>query len=285
MRLSSYWDYVALGTKFLSAKGVEEARISSERLLEKVLAKDKMPLLLEQGLRLSSGQRELFFGLLRKRAEFYPLQYLTGETGFRNLRLRVEEGVLIPRPETELLLDEVHRFMGEESGFQVLDIGAGSGNIALAVAQEFPQAEVWAIDRSEKALVIAAQNAHENGLKSRVHFLKSDLFSGLTDEKFDVIVSNPPYIPAREKEGIQKEVRFEPEEALYGGESGLEVIERILQGAKQWLKDSGYLILEIGMGHTDAILKLARENGFENVAVRKDYSDIERIVTFKKWKN
>lgn len=285
MRLATYRDYVVLGTKFLSAKGVEEARISSERLLEKVTTKDKMSLLLEQGLRLSSGQRELFFDLLRKRAEFYPLQYLTGETGFRNLRLKVEEGVLIPRPETELLLDEVHRFMGEESSFQVLDIGAGSGNIALAVAQEFPRAEVWAVDRSEKALAVARQNAHENGLESRIHFLKSDLFSELADEKFDVIVSNPPYIPIGEKEGIQKEVRFEPEEALYGGESGLEVIERIFQGAKQRLKDAGYLILEIGAGQADDVLKLARENGFENVAVRKDYSDIERIVTFKKWKN
>ncbi len=282
MRPRTPWDFAVWGEKYLTSKGVEEARISSERLLEKALGHGRMSLFLEQGLRLGFQESSRFFDLLRKRSEFYPLQYLTGEAAFRELVLEVREGVLIPRPETELLVDELHRIFSSESTFRILDIGTGTGNIALAAAQEFPNAEVWAVDVSLEALELSRINAAKNGLGDRVNFLKSDLMRELGTRIFDVIVSNPPYIPEGEREGLQKEVRFEPETALFAGRTGLQVIERILKETRTHLTPRGHMILEIGAGQHEAVSEIACENGFKTVAIKKDYSGIERILTFQR---
>jgi len=275
-------DFAVWGEKYLASKGVEEARISSERLLEKALGQGRMSLFLGRGLRLGFQESSRFFDLLRKRSEFYPLQYLTGEAAFRELVLEVREGVLIPRPETELLIDELHQIFSHDKTFRILDIGTGTGNIALAAAQEFKGAEVWAVDVSLEALELSRANAMKNGLEGRINFLKSDLMSELGTQVFDVIVSNPPYIPEGEREELQKEVRFEPETALFGGSTGLQVIEKIFKGAKTRIVPGGYLILEIGAGQRKTVSEMARENGFKTVAVKKDYSGIERILTFQR---
>jgi release factor glutamine methyltransferase len=277
-------DYLKHGEEYLSSQGVPEARISSERLLEKVLQRDKMSLLLDRALVLQKDEEKLFFNLLKKRGEGYPLQYLTQEAGFRGLLLEVKEGVLIPRPETELAVEELHNLFARDKDFKVLDMGTGSGAIALAVAAEFPNAQVVACDISEKALEIARKNAGKSQLSGRVQLFKSDLFQGLAPDAFDVIVSNPPYIPEGERHQLPREVGFEPEEALFAGDSGLEVIARILAEARSFLKNKGYLILEIVKGQAEEILKLAQKNSFEKVSVRKDYCGIERILTFQ-WKS
>jgi len=281
MRLASYRDYAAFGEKYLSSKGIDQARISSERLLEKVLGQSRMALFLKRDLEVTHTQKARFFDLLRKRSQFYPLQYLIGETAFRELVLETGEGALIPRPETELLVETLHEHFSPEDPFLLLDIGTGTGNIALTAADEFSRAEIWAVDISDTALEIAARNARKNGLKDRVTFLKSDLTHGLSEMTFDVIVSNPPYIPEGEKETLQKEVGFEPVEALFGGKTGLEVIERIFDCVHRSLKPNGLLILEIGAGQLQAVTGKGSQNGFELAAVRNDYNGIERILTFQ----
>jgi release factor glutamine methyltransferase len=225
---------------------------------------------------------------LEKRAASYPLQYLLGEVCFRGLLVKVGEGVLIPRPETEFLMDALGELFDARKEFRALDVGTGSGNLALSIASEFPLADVIALDLSDSALALARENAGLSGLAGRVRFLKSDLFEGLPEgPAFDCILSNPPYVAAREKDQLSKELGFEPAEALFGGEDGLSVIERILDGAGGRLGAGGYLLLEMGAGQRETISRYAGRRGFDTLSVRKDYSGIERIITLRKrtWKN
>lgn len=280
MRLSNFLDYAKLGENFLKSRGVDEAGISSERLLEKATGRSRISHFLGETPRVTKDQRSSYFDLLRKRAEFYPLQYLIQTVGFRNLELEVREGVLIPRPETELLVDRVHELFKKNDSFRLLDIGTGSGNIALSIADEFPNAQIWAVDVSREALETARLNAKRLGHESRVHFSTSDLLNAIQhDLRFDLIVSNPPYVPLAEKDALQKELSFEPATALFAGVDGLSVIKRILAEAEKNLTPKGHLILEIGKGQVEKISTLAGPGGYKMVDLKKDYAGIDRIVT------
>ena len=276
-------NFFKIGERFLSLKGIEDSSLSSQRLLEKVARKNRASILLDKQLSLNSRERSTFFHLLRKRARYFPLQYLTGEVGFRNLELTIKEGVLIPRPETELLIDELHLLVGENEKFNALDIGTGCGNLALAIAQEFPNAEVTALDKSANALQLARENAKKYSLERRIQFVKSNLFEDLPQTtQFQVILSNPPYVPDAEKSRLQKEVAFEPEEALLGGQTGMELIDDILREGQNYLFPLGYLLLEIGFGQGDEVKKKAQQYGYGIIKIRKDYSGIDRIVVLQK---
>jgi len=211
--------------------------------------------------------------LLLRRLEFEPMQYLLGEQEFYGLSFSVSPGILIPRPETELLVEAV---LARVSGaFRVVDVGTGSGAIAVAIARERPLAEVTGVDVSLAALEVAAGNAERNGV--RVRFLESDLLGAVRGERFDVVVSNPPYIPVGDREEMHPEVtRFEPEGALFAGVYGMDVYERLVPEAAGVLMAGGLLALEIGFGQRELVGELLR--GWDDVEFLEDLQGIPRVA-------
>jgi release factor glutamine methyltransferase len=212
---------------------------------------------------------------LARRLACEPMQYILGEQEFYGLRLRVTRDVLIPRPETEHLVEAV---LARLSGpVRVLDVGTGSGAIALAIAAHLSEAMVTAVDLSPAALAVAASNARVHGLTERVRFLESDLLGAVRGEVFDAVVSNPPYVPEGDRVGLATQVReFEPELALFGGASGMDVYERLIPQAALALKAGGLLAMEIGFGQREAVAALLR--GWNEVAFVDDLQGIARVV-------
>jgi release factor glutamine methyltransferase len=237
---------------------------------------------------------------LRRRAAREPLQYILGYTEFHGLKIKVGPGVLIPRPETELLVEEALRILrniGKGKGTEkksdntkILDLCTGSGCIALALAREFPDAEVYGTDISEIAISYAEENARINDINN-VEFLRGSLFNpfeklsapGHLSFKAGLIISNPPYIKRDEIGNLQPEIKnWEPGEALDGGEEGLDYYKMLIPEARSYLIENGYLVLEIGIGQSDEVKLMAEEAGFQDVIVIRDYSGIERILIANK---
>lgn len=239
------------------------------------------PTELYRGDRELSGEEEsALSSLAARRAGGEPLQYLLGSVEFYGLRIHVGRGVLIPRPETELLVEEMVRLLTDRRPpFSILDLCTGSGCIALALAKRFPEAEVYGTDASEAAMVYAVQNARENTV-TNVRFLLGDLFGPVRGMRFDCIISNPPYVTREEIRTLQREVRdFEPVEALDGGPDGLDFYRLISKGAPRHLRENGVLALEIGYGQAGEVERIIRQVAFKEITIRKDFSGIERIIT------
>lgn len=279
--------------ELLEISGLNDADREAELILSHCLGIDRLHLYKEDP---DIPERILLqiYEYLRRRAAREPLQYILGYTEFHGLKIKVGPGVLIPRPETELLVEEALRILrniGKGKGTEkksdntkILDLCTGSGCIALALAGEFPDAEVYGTDTSEVAIRYAEENVDRNRIKN-VTFLKGSLFDPLknSDNKFNVIISNPPYIRRADMENLQPEIRdWEPVEALNGGEDGLDYYRTIIPEAKNYLKEHGYLILEIGIHQAKEIKKLALDEGFQDIIVIRDYSGIERILIANK---
>ncbi|MBI3592503.1 MAG: peptide chain release factor N(5)-glutamine methyltransferase [Nitrospirae bacterium] len=265
---------------FLESKGIEDAVKEAEMLITEALHITK-PELYSGDLKISDETSRHIDSLASRRAEGEPIQYIIGHVDFHGLKINVGRGVLIPRPETELLVEEVikqlKRFTVHGSRFTVLDLCTGSGCIALALAKHLPQSIVYGVDRSEAAMVYATQNAIGNSIKN-VHFKIGDLFEPVRNMKFDCIVSNPPYIKRSEIKTLQREVRdYEPLEALDGGKDGLYFYRKILRYSPEYLKEEGVIILEIGYDQSDDIKRIAEDNGFKGIGFIKDYAGIKRI--------
>lgn len=223
-----------------------------------------------------------FLRLVEKRKKGVPLSYLTGIKEFWSMPLRVSPSVLVPRPETEVIVEKVLELSTRERE-TILDIGTGSGNIAIALAGELPQARVVAADISERALRVARRNAALHKVK-RIEFLKSDLFSAFRDTgvRFDFILSNPPYVSRAEWEGLPAEIReFEPRRALLAGDSGLEMISRLVRRAGSYLRPGGYLIFEIGDGQRDRVLSLFGRRWTE-IETAWDLAGKPRVITARR---
>lgn len=230
--------------------------------------------------------------LAARRVHGEPVQYIIGHVDFWGLRIHVGEGVLIPRPETELLVEEAIRLIraNHDTPLQetlrithhalpitVLDLCTGSGCIALALAKSFPDADVYGVDKSAIALSYAGRNAEYNKIKN-TSFIEGDLFGPLSaDARFDCIVSNPPYIRKADIPGLQKEIAYEPADALDGGEDGLDFYRMILDQAPRHLNPHGFVILEIGFDQAEDIRRLAHDAGFKDIRFVKDYAGIDRI--------
>ncbi len=267
--------------EYLKNKGVETGRLDAEWLLAAALGVDRLQLYLKYDRPLSSEEREAFKPLLRRRAGREPLQYIIGRTGFRELELKTDPRVLIPRPETEVLVQEVLDWAsaGAES---VWDMGTGAGAVALSLAAEGTWTRVVATDVSPEALSVAADNAERYDLGGHVEFREGSLFEPLEEgERFDVIVSNPPYIAEGEKGELQPEVRdWEPPEALFAGEDGLDVIRELVAGAPKHLLSGGLLALECGLGQAEGIAADVQATGaFCAVRIRADLTGRPRFVT------
>lgn len=271
-----------LAAEHLAGKGIEDARLEAELLLAHVLGLKRLDLYLQFERPLEPGEVDAYRAALRRRATREPLQYITGEAAFRDLTLRVDPRVLIPRPETELLVGEVLQWVADRglTDARALDLGTGSGAIALSLAAEGPFERVIGTDRSADALAVAAANAERAGTDEVVEFRRGSLFEPIGDaEDYHVIVSNPPYVADPERDTLMPEVRdHEPGEALFAGPDGLAVIRSIIAGAPAYLVPGGLLALEVGLGQATAVTALLEERGFASPRTIEDLTGRERMV-------
>lgn len=270
--------------EYLEKKGVESGRLDAEHLLARVLGMERLQLYLEFERPLTPDELDGYRPLLKRRAGREPLQHILGHQPFRELDLEVDGSVLIPRPETEVLVGRVLEWVDEREEadeLTALDVGTGSGAIALSLALEGPFASVVATDVDEDALEVAGRNRAAAGLEDDVELRLGELFEPVAaDESFDVIVSNPPYIAESEAEELQPEVReWDPERALFGGPDGLDVLRALAAGAHRHLRSGGLLALEVGAGQAEAVVALLEESGaYQDVRTVRDYTDAERFV-------
>jgi release factor glutamine methyltransferase len=263
-------------------RGFDNPRLEAELLLAGVLGIKRLDLYLQHDRPVTEEELERYRSAVRRRLKHEPLQYVLGTAAFRHLELAVDRRVLIPRPETEVLVGAVLEWARTRENLgAALDIGTGSGAIALSLAAEGSFTRVVATDVSQEALAVAQQNAHRIGLGDRVELREGSLFEPLhAGEQFTVIVSNPPYVADTERDTLAPEVReHEPATALFAGNDGLSVIKSLLRDAAQWLETGGLLALEIGATQGDEVMQRARASGhYENVRVLPDLSGRARVV-------
>ena len=233
---------------YLAQKGCEFPRLDAEVLLANALGCKRIDLYTRFDEQADDAARQKFRELVKQRVEGCPVAYLVGRKEFFSLELGVNRDVLIPRPASETVVDECLKVLRELPEPVVLDVGTGSGNLAIAIARQHKTARVTAIDVSPAALDVAERNAARHGVRERIHFLAGDLFAPLAvEDRFDLIVSNPPYIPHCDIAGLEAGVReYEPHVALDGGLDGFAVFDRLIAGAPRHLKEDGWLIVEIG---------------------------------------
>jgi release factor glutamine methyltransferase len=262
--------------EYLAEKGVENARLEAEWLLCATLALDRVGLYLNFDKPLSDTELALFRGKVARRARREPLQYILGTQEFMGLEFDVTPAVLIPRLDTEVLVEEALK-LAAPSG-RILDIGVGSGCIAVALARSLPQAEVCGVEKSSESISLAARNAEKHGVT--VTLFEGSLFEPFAGQRFNLIVSNPPYIPTADLEYLQPEVReFEPRGALDGGVDGLDFYRLIIPAACDHLATGGWLLFEIGIGQAEQVLEMFKKTGsFGELFTTKDHAGIERVV-------
>lgn len=277
------------GQAILAAAGIDNAENEVVWLVEQALGFGRLKLKLEGASEVQPEGRRRAMEFLTRRAAREPLQYILGSQEFCGLEFEVGPEVLIPRPETELLVE--HCLTGVRSvqlPLTIVDIGTGSGCIAVALAKALPAASLYATDLSPSALEIARRNAVRHGVAARMGFVAGDLFEPLKglelERKVAAVVSNPPYIPERDLAGLQPEVGlYEPRLALAGGADGLEVYRRLLREAKEFLLPGGKLLMEVGLGQAEPVARIALEQGGYGPASRiRDTAGIERVVCLRR---
>jgi len=265
------------GAEILARAGIDSARLDAEVLLACAGGWRRAALLARLREALPDGVGARFAALLARRARGEPLAYLTGEKEFWSLSFAVTPDVLVPRPETELLVEAACAHLAARPPAWVCDVGTGSGCIAVAVAHTQPTVRVVALDASAAALRVAAANALRHGVAARLDLVASDLFAALPETaRFDVIASNPPYLD--DGESAAAEIAWEPRVALWTGREGLQVIERLVGAAPARLRPGGLLAVEIGAGQAPAALALAARAGFTTARVRPDLAGIPRVL-------
>jgi release factor glutamine methyltransferase len=272
------------GTEFLAGKGIDAPRLHAEQLVAHVLGVPRLKMYLQFDRVLDEAQVAAARELLRRRGLREPLQHLLGTVEFCGLDLRVGPDALIPRPETELLAERAWQWLGAcgNAAPQALDFGTGTGCLAIALAVHCASARVWALDISAAALALARANAARCGVADRVRFCEGDGFLALgnsEDERFDMVVSNPPYIPSGEIDALQPEVRdHDPRLALDGGPDGLEFYRRLAEQGGRWLRPGGVLMAELGDGQAAAATKLFESHKWVVEGVDADYSGRARML-------
>ncbi len=256
-------------------------RLDVEMLLKKALGDvDSMYIRMYLDKQLTDEQEKYFLEMIKERLNERPIAYIIGNREFMGLDFSVKEGVLIPRPDTETLVEEIINICNNRTGLNILDIGTGSGAITISLAKYLNKSHVVSADISDIALEIASKNAISNNVDERIDFVKSDVFSNVPQEnKFDLIVSNPPYIRKADIEGLDRQVKdFEPYNALEGGEDGLDFYRKITKESKDFLKNKGILAYEVGHDQASDVSEIMRENGFENIYTKCDLQGFQRVV-------
>jgi release factor glutamine methyltransferase len=270
------------GVAALKGAGVENPALDAAVLLGYVTGAPTGAVLLDRQLHMSSGQRDLYHGLILKRCQRVPVSRLLGEREFFSRNFYITPDVLDPRPDTEILVEEAMKFLEEYTGRPyILDVGTGSGAIAVTLAAQMPGARIAATDISFRALKVARSNALRHGVLDRIDLIQTDLFSGIRGEgKFSMIVSNPPYVSCSQHERLDKEVREgDPEVALVAGPEGTEFYPRLLGQAGKMLSPGGSLMVEVGQGQDKAVAGMFCDAGLTDVCIIKDLGGIGRVVT------
>ncbi len=256
-------------------------RLDVEILLQKALGDvDRLYIHLNLEKVLSQEEDNLFLKLINERLNNRPIAYIVGNREFMGLDFYVQEGVLIPRPDTEILVEEVIEIGKNKDEIEILDIGTGSGAITVSLAKYLDNANLTSVDISEIALEVGKKNAISNNVDNKIEFIKSNLFTEIDkNKKFDIIVSNPPYIRKKDVETLESQVKdFEPYTALEGGEDGLDFYRKITEQAKLYLKENGVLAYEVGHDQSEDVSKLMEINGYTNIYTKKDLQGIDRVV-------
>jgi release factor glutamine methyltransferase len=270
---------------YLNKKGINSARLNSELLLTSILNCKRLDLYLSFERPLQKNEIDIYRELLKRRSTFEPLQYIIGKVEFYGLEFEVNPSVLIPRPETELLVEAVIELLKKHESPSILDIGSGSGNISIALAKNIPACKIVGLDISEEAIETAKRNAKLNEVENQLMFVKKNILNGLEigENKFDVVVSNPPYISAAEFLNLDPELRlYEPRFALTDENDGLSFYRKISALSKSLLKNNGKIFFEIGVGQSEEVKRILLDNDYKSIVIKKDFSDIERIIIGEK---
>lgn len=271
----TYRQLYEYGVEKLVEAGIDEAKLDARLLLEYICHTDRNTLLVHGDIERNEMEEQFYRMCIEKRATRIPLQHITGEQEFMGLTFRVNQHTLIPRQDTETLVEEGMRHMYD--GMRILDMCTGSGCILLSLLKYSNECEGIGVDISEEALKVARENAQRLGLKAE--FVQGDLFEPVPEKKFDMIVSNPPYIETAVIETLMPEVRdHEPMQALDGMEDGLYFYRKIVEKAPGFLTKGGWLLFEIGHNQGEAVSKLMTVQGFKEVEVVKDYTGLDRVV-------
>jgi release factor glutamine methyltransferase len=267
----------------LDDQGISQPRLEASLLIAHTLQCNRTFVIGHRDRELSNEELQAFHGVVHRRAGGEPLQYITGHQEFFKLDFGVTPDVLIPRPETELIVEAVLGLFPRTAKFTFADVGTGSGCIAISILHERLTAHATALDKSMAALAVAQRNASRHQVIDRLRFIESDLFSAMPQqETFDLIVSNPPYVRDGELNALQREVQREPRTALAGGEDGLDVIRRLLAEAPERLHARGYLIFEFGINQDEAIAELVAGNTWELIEMQRDLQQIPRTIILQK---
>lgn len=278
-------DWLARGEAALIEREVPEAKATAEFMMAEVLGVGRAEALLRAPQELTAKQSRHFQMWLRERGRRVPLAYIVGHQPFLGLKIAVTRDSLIPRPETEELVLECERLLksAQAAAPKILEIGTGTGCVAIALAQLLPQAAVFATDVSDKALELARKNALAHHVSNRIRFVSEDLFSDKQGLRgwADLLVSNPPYIPTKDLEDLEPEVKREPRVALDGGKDGLDATRAIVASGPKTLKPGGFIALEIERRHGPVVSGLLRAAGFSGVAVKKDAAGLDRFAIGK----
>ena len=266
----------------LKTNDVKEPNLKARLLMQYILNRPREYILVHDDKQLTLRQNVDYFKLIKKLIEGVPLQHITHQQEFMKLMFYVDENVLIPRPDTEVLVEEVIKLAKSMNAKKILDLCTGSGAIAVSLAKYIEGSQITATDISRKALSIAKLNATNNDVEDRITFVSSDLFQNISEEKYDIIVSNPPYIKRKVIKTLDEEVKREPIIALDGGNDGLDFYKKIIRNAYQYLKYKGYLCLEIGYDQKDEVIDLInKEEKYIDTYSKKDLFDNDRIVITK----
>lgn len=267
--------------KRLIENNIEDASIVCRQLLSYALNKDKQYLIINMDKEIEEQQRKVFNAYIQKIIDGYPLQYITHNQEFMGMNFYVDENVLIPQPDTEILVENVLEICAvDNKKIKILDLCTGSGAIAISLKSKLKDAQIFASDISNKALEVAEKNSKLN--QTEITFIKSDLFENIEEKDFDIIVSNPPYIKTEVIKTLSKQVQQEPMLALDGGEDGLDIYKKIIAEAYKYIKNNGYLCLEIGYDQKEEVTKiLEKSNHYIEITTIKDLSNNDRCIIAK----
>lgn len=271
-------ELLKFGRMELEKNNIEDAFIISRLLVQHILKIDRNKLIIEREKEVEECKKEEYKNYIKEIVEGKPIQYITNNQEFMKLNFYVDQNVLIPQPDTETLVEEVLNMVDKNEKIKILDMCTGSGAIGVSLAYYLNKSQITLADISNEAIKIAKVNAKKNKVQERTRFIKTDMFENIK-EKFDIIVSNPPYIKTNIIHTLEKQVQNEPHMALDGGEDGLEFYKILIEEAPKYLEKSGKLFLEIGYDQKQEVENLARQNGnYEKIETIKDLSQNDRVI-------
>jgi release factor glutamine methyltransferase len=272
---------INLSAQYLTQKGIESSRINAELLLADILDCKRLDLYLSFDKPLGNQEIEKYRDYIKRRGNFEPLQYITGKVDFYGIELKVNSSVLIPRPETELLVENILKVLSRDKESTILDIGCGSGNITIALAVNLASSKFISTDCSDEALKVAKENAEKYSVAGNIKFEKHNILKEDLNNfpQFDIIVSNPPYVSREDFKSVQKEIRdYEPRSAVTDDSDGYTFFREITRKSFKKIKAGGKLFFEVAEGQSEGVTEIMKKNNFKNISVIKDYQNIDRII-------